>query len=95
MDNIIVLTRGQLDDIICKSVDKAVEKIRPMLIKASNEYITKEEVSMRFSIPKRTLDEWRRKGTGPSYYEKGKLLLYRVDDIIKYLDCFMVNQESN
>lgn len=93
MDEIIVLTPRQLERIVADSVKKGIEKVQPLLLKAANEYLSKDEVCLRFGISKRTLDDWRRKGTGPAYYEKGSLILYRVDDVVNYLDQFRIDPE--
>lgn len=93
MEEIIVLTPRQLERIVSEAVARGIEKVQPLLLKAANEYISKDEVAVRFGIGKRTLDDWRRKGTGPAYYEKGSLLLYRVDDVVKFLSEFRVDPE--
>lgn len=93
MEEIIVLTPRQLERIVADGVARGIEKVQPLLLKSANEYLSKDEVSIRFGISKRMLDEWRRKGTGPTYYEKGSLLLYRVDDVVKFLSEFRVDPE--
>ena len=93
MQEIIILTPRQLERIVADGVARGIENVKPLLLKAANEYMSKDEVSVRFGIGKRTLDDWRRKGTGPAYYEKGSLLLYRVDDVVKFLSEFRVDPE--
>jgi hypothetical protein len=45
------------------------------------QYLTVDDTSVSYHIPKRTLERMRRDGSGPRYHKCGKKILYRLDDI--------------
>lgn len=92
-DRLVVLTVDQLETIIERAVARGVEKVKPLLLKAANEYLTAEETALRFGLSKRTLDEWRRNAEGPAYISKGKLTLYKVADVDAYLSSYRIDPE--
>ena len=92
-DRLVVLTVDQLETIIERAVARGVEKVKPLLLKAANEYLTAEETAMRFGLSKRTLDDWRRNAEGPAYIQKGKLTLYKVADVSDYLMSYRIDPE--
>lgn len=44
------------------------------------------EVETYFGLKTRTLQDWRRKGCGPSFVKSGRSVFYRVKDILAFLD---------
>lgn len=92
-DRLVVLTVDQLETIIERAVARGVEKVKPLLLKAANEYLTAEETALRFGLSKRTLDDWRRNAEGPAYISKGKLTLYKVADVDEYLSSYRIDPE--
>lgn len=93
MEEIIVMSKGQFIDTVELAVVKAIDKVRPLLLKAASEYISTAEVELRFGIPKRRLENWRRQGVGPAYVEHDKLILYRVSDVDHFLHDFRVDPQ--
>lgn len=94
MNRVVVLTVSELETIIERAVARGVEKVKPLLLKGANEYLTAEETALRFGISKRTLDEWRRNAEGPAYISRGKLTLYKVSDVSDYLNSFRIDPEQ-
>jgi hypothetical protein len=48
-------------------------------------YLTANDTSASYHIPKRTLERMRRDGTGPRYVKAGRRILYRLNDIESWL----------
>lgn len=92
---VITLSESQLESIIERAVMRGVEQVKPLLMKAANEYLTAEETALRFGLSKRTLDDWRRNAEGPAYISKGKLTLYKVADVSDYLMSYRIDPERN
>ena len=92
---VISLSVSQLESIIERAVMRGVEQVKPLLLKAANEYLTAEETALRFGLSKRTLDDWRRNAEGPAYISKGKLTLYKVADVSDYLMSYRIDPERN
>ena len=90
-DELVVLTRKELDSVIESAVIRALEKAKPYLLKAASEYISEEEAALRFGISKSTLAMWRKNDEGPAYHKNGKLTLYKVADVEEWLTRFRVS----
>ncbi len=58
------------------------------------EFLRTEQVSARFGIPIRTLEDWRRRGRGPRYIRAGRSILYRVRDVEAWLAARTVDPEA-
>lgn len=43
------------------------------------------DLAERTGIPRRTWDTWRHKRTGPPYVKHGHLVLYRTEDVDRWL----------
>lgn len=48
--------------------------------------LKEREVETFFGLKTRTLQDWRRKGCGPSFVKTGRSVFYRVKDIVAFLD---------
>lgn len=83
---IVVLSRQEVDELVAKAVRSAVDQLRGHLLKASGECETVEGIAARFGIPKAVWDAMRRKGEGPAYIKNGKTLVYRVSDVQDWLN---------
>ena len=56
-------------------------------MKAEKQMLSPEDVSVRYSISKGTLANWRSRLQGPRFYKVGKRkVLYRSDDIKNYFE---------
>ncbi len=88
MEELIVLTRGQLEAIIERAVAKGVERVRPMLLRAAHEYVTLHEAVKIFPFTKRQLDYWRKNGEGPACYVMGNSVSYKVADLEEWYQKF-------
>lgn len=47
---------------------------------------TSEQTAEYLGIPRRTLDQWSHRGTGPRSYRVGKHRRYRPDEVESWLD---------
>ena len=47
--------------------------------------MTEEQVAEYLGIPRRTLGQWRYKGTGPRYRRVGRYIRYVPSDLISWL----------
>ena len=92
MEELIVLTRGQLESIIERAVVAGVDRVRPMLLRAAHEYVTLNEAVKIFPFTKRQLDCWRKTGEGPACYVVGNSISYKVADLEEWYQKF--RQES-
>jgi hypothetical protein len=50
----------------------------------AHHHLVTVELSRRWHLSPRTLEQWRWKGIGPRYLKIGRRILYRLDDIEKY-----------
>ena len=48
--------------------------------------ITIDEVARRLDIPKKTLYQWRYKGTGPRSHRLGRHVRYRWSEVLAWFD---------
>jgi excisionase family DNA binding protein len=48
--------------------------------------MSRDEVAAFLQVPKRTIDEWSYRGTGPRFYRVGKHARYRREDVQSWLD---------
>ena len=88
MEELIVLTRGQLESIIERAVVAGVERVRPMLLRAAHEYVTLNEAVKIFPFTKRQLDFWRKNGEGPACYVIGSSVSYKLADLEEWYQKF-------
>lgn len=49
-------------------------------------YISTDEASRLYGIPKKTLENWRSQKRGPRYHKSGKRVVYRVLDLEAFMD---------
>jgi hypothetical protein len=47
-------------------------------------HLSQTELSRRWHLSTRTLEQWRWKKTGPQYWKAGRRVLYSLDDIEAY-----------
>lgn len=47
-------------------------------------YIDQATLALRWGFDVRTLQRWRQTGTGPRYLQFGRLVRYRLDDILAF-----------
>lgn len=47
-------------------------------------FLTTHDVARRWVMSVRSLEGWRDKGIGPTYYKIGSRVRYRIDDIEKF-----------
>ena len=50
----------------------------------TQEFLTTKELSARWHLSPKTLNNWRTKQEGPSFVKVGKSVLYRITDIEQY-----------
>ncbi len=53
---------------------------------ATDEVLTPAEAALYLKVPPRTLDAWRSRRTGPSWYRVGRHVRYRRADLATWLD---------
>lgn len=51
----------------------------------ARKYLSPEEVSDKFGIPKGTLTQWRFHGRGPAYFKLGRQVRYAAEDLEEWL----------
>lgn len=83
---IVVMTKQELEELVEKSVRRTVEQLRTHLLKASGECESVEAIAARFGIPKPVWDSMRRRGEGPAYIKNGKTLVYKISDVQDWLN---------
>jgi len=47
-------------------------------------HFSEARLAVRWQISKRTLQRWRREGSGPAYLRLGGRVTYRIEDIIAF-----------
>jgi hypothetical protein len=52
---------------------------------------TTAELAKRWSMSPITLSNWRQKGIGPSYTKIGRVVIYRLQDVLSYEQSKVVN----
>ncbi|MEM4406875.1 MAG: helix-turn-helix domain-containing protein [Candidatus Methanomethylicaceae archaeon] len=52
----------------------------------AEKYITEKELSEIISIAPQTLRNWRHQGYGPPYIKVGRRVLYKLSDVIRFMD---------
>lgn len=52
----------------------------------ASDVISIDEVARRLDIPKKTLYQWRYKGTGPRSHRLGRHVRYRWSEVLAWLD---------
>lgn len=50
------------------------------------EWLSPEQLASYIDVPERTLEEWRRKGTGPRCVRIGKHVRYRLRDVDAWME---------
>lgn len=75
MNQIVVMTPEQLQELIRETVDKAVAAKVPSG-NAPRKLLTGEQVEEEYGLLKRNLEVWRAEGTGPRYSKIGKRVFY-------------------
>lgn len=95
MEELVVLTRRQAEELIADAVARGIDRLRPLLFKAATEYASEEEVEIRFGLPKRQLAVWRRNGEGPAFVQmENRRPLYRISDVDEWLSRHRVEPEN-
>lgn len=46
--------------------------------------MTPEQLATRWSVPTKTLGQWRWSGRGPKFLKLGKRIMYRMEDIHEF-----------
>lgn len=54
-------------------------------------YFETKEAAQRYGIPVRTLKLWREKRRGPDYYRVGNTVLYRDEDMERFMAAHKVS----
>lgn len=49
-------------------------------------YLTPDELAAMLNVPKATLYQWNRRGSGPAYMHLGRHVRYRLSDVEAWLD---------
>ena len=60
----------------------------------NKKYITTKELAKRWRRSPRTIEGWRSKKTGPSYLELNGMVLYDLDEIIKFENASKVTHDN-
>ncbi len=97
MENkLTIISEGQIEDILKKTIDKAVKDSYSDLEKIilSNQYYTKEEVLKMTGWSERTLQNLR-DTKQITYSQHGRKILYPVKGILEFLDRNTVTPNSN
>lgn len=47
-------------------------------------FLSTDQVAVRWSISRRTLEGWRDKGIGPTFHKIGNRVRYKIDDLERY-----------
>ena len=58
---------------------------------AANRHLTQRELAGLWRISVRSLERWRRKGTGPAWLRLGGRVVYRVEDVRSHEDAHRQN----
>lgn len=56
-------------------------------------YLTTKELAKRWRRSPRTIEGWRSKKTGPNYLELNGMVLYDLDEIIKFENASKVTHD--
>ena len=58
-----------------------------------SQHITEADLAKRFDMTVRTLQAWRKNGTGPAFIRIGeRSILYRMDDVLAYEESCLVGK---
>ena len=57
-------------------------------------YLTTKELAKRWRRSPRTIEGWRSRKTGPNYLELNGMVLYDLDEIIKFENASKVTHEN-
>ena len=57
-------------------------------------YLTNKELAKRWVRSPRTIEGWRSKKTGPNYSELNGMVLYDLDEIIKFENASKVTHDN-
>lgn len=90
MQELVVMTRGQLESVIENAVMRGVERVRPLLLRSAHEYVTAQEAVKIYPFTRRQLDHWRKNGEGPACYVMGNSVSYKVADLEEWYRQFRV-----
>jgi excisionase family DNA binding protein len=52
--------------------------------------ITPEQLSQILGVPEKTLERWRKQGTGPRFIRAGRHVRYRRADVAEWMDQHVV-----
>lgn len=55
-------------------------------VSALPQLLSTKEAAKVLGISHRTLEDWRLKGGGPRFTTIGRLVRYRVDDLVRFID---------
>ena len=92
MQELVVMTRGQLESVIENAVMRGVERVRPLLLRAAHEYVTLQEAVTIYPFTKQQLNRLRKTGEGPACYVMGRTVTYKVSDLEDWFQKFRINQ---
>lgn len=85
MDEVILVKPNELRLLINEELHKIIELL-PQNTSVQKEYLNTAEVEEIFGISKFVLESDRVKKQGIPYIKKGRLVLYKIDDVRKYLE---------
>lgn len=84
-DEIVVLTRSELKNLVAEAVAEGIERVSELLMKGAGEYLTEHEAALRMGLDVKHLRSMRKIGSGPAYTERDGFLRYSRADIAKYM----------
>jgi hypothetical protein len=54
------------------------------VIKEHQLFLTTKELAYRWQVVGLTVERWRREGSGPQFFNKGRSVFYTIEEIHKY-----------
>lgn len=85
-EGVVLVTPDQLRRLVSEEFKKVVVDLLPQQHAVKKEYLTSAEVEEIFGISVSVLESDRVKKQGIPYHKKGRLVLYKIDDVRKYLE---------
>lgn len=55
-----------------------------LVVKEQQLFLTTKELAYRWQVVALTLERWRREGSGPQFFRKGRSVFYKIEEIHKY-----------
>lgn len=84
-EGVVLVTPDQLRKLVSEEFKKVVVDLLPQHT-VKKEFLTSAEVEEIFGISVSVLESDRVKKQGIPYHKKGRLVLYKIDDVRKYLE---------